>query len=401
MRSKRIAFGTYFVAISLASGLLLDLPPHGFMSIARAIDDIEAPVDDSPSDDEWIEVDLAEKIRILETLVSQMSANYDKIETWSGSYLQHFETGYGPEMRGKPGVPSSTNVHATFDSICRFAVDVKSNRCYLSVEEGKQSYENLNTHQPIKDHPSRILSERCILTPEHFVEFRPDQTLSNLINLREHKLPPKRVAFVRPPEESQLSLSGDFVDPRLLFHLATNRKAWQEYDSFLAAFRGKHGDAVRDRLDKKLAVSTATKNGEDWYRARWQDPNVGRFKERIHRSSVGFNMVKQVSGPEKSPSHILQWQYKLIDDIYVPSQVIVQHDNLQALRTLELRECELNQPIPASQFSYSALGLGEDDLIMNNIEKIAYLFKSGEPVKLSAYGEPPAADKPASLQPAP
>jgi hypothetical protein len=61
----------------------------------------------------------------------------------------------------------------------------------------------------------------------------------------------------------------------------------------------------------------------------------------------------------------------------------------------------LNQPIPPAQFSFSALGLGDGDLIMNNIEKVAYQFTSGKPIRFSAYGEPPAAAKPDSLQSAP
>ncbi|HEX4145484.1 MAG TPA: hypothetical protein VHY91_18405 [Pirellulales bacterium] len=392
MRSRRIGLGTSFVAICLAGGLCPDLQRSDFTSIARAIDDV-APVrdDDYPAANDWIEVDLAEKTKILELFVAEMPANYDKIETWTGSYTQHFEDGFGP----------LAVIHSTFDSICVFAVDVKANACFLAVEKGKQSYQNVVTHEAVKDHPSRILCERCLLTPEHYVWFMPDETMSGLAAIYDHKLPPKHVAYVDLPKQSQLSLLGDFVDPRLFFHPTGNIKAWGEYEAaYLPAFQGKHGEDVKARLDQMLSVSRATKNGELFYRARWQNRKGRRIKEYIHAASVGFNLIGVVSGPEDAPTHHYRWQYKEIDGIYVPSKVVLEYDNLQQIRTLTLRECILNQPLPPSQFAYSALGLGEEDLILNNIEKVAYLFKSGKPVRLSAYGDPPATVKPDGSQPA-
>jgi hypothetical protein len=390
-RLASVPYLTYiFVAFALSTGL----SQSGSSSLVCAADDgAVGHSDEIPSSGDWKAVGTAEKADVLQLLVLHMAGNYDKIRTWSGSYTQHFDAEYGPEMLAKAKAKKNVQekMQAVFESVCTFDIDFASNECRLAVEEGKQRYYDPKSNRPIESPLARVLVERCIVTPEHYIRFEPDEHYRDLIPLIKHNLPPKRAAFRGAPRESQLSLFSDFVDPRFFFCIAGRVKIWEEYTgSFIPAFQGKLGSETKDAFNRMLDISKAVRGGEVWYRVKFQSPEKGyRIKEYTHASSAGFNVIGAVTWQGDSPSHLYSWRYKQIDGIYVPSKVTLQYHNLQKKRVLELRDCVLNKPIPSSQFSYLALGLCDDDLIMDNIEKVAYKFKSGERMRLAGYGEPP------------
>jgi hypothetical protein len=47
----------------------------------------------------------------------------------------------------------------------------------------------------------------------------------------------------------------------------------------------------------------------------------------------------------------------------------------------------MNGAIPPGQFSYQGLGLKDGDVVMDNIEEVAYIMKDGEPRKFANFGE--------------
>ena len=47
----------------------------------------------------------------------------------------------------------------------------------------------------------------------------------------------------------------------------------------------------------------------------------------------------------------------------------------------------VNQPLGPHQFDERGLGLSDDDLVLNHLERVAYIIKGGEPVKLANFGE--------------
>jgi len=52
-----------------------------------------------------------------------------------------------------------------------------------------------------------------------------------------------------------------------------------------------------------------------------------------------------------------------------------------------LKDCALNQPLNPGQFDYRGLDLKDGDLILNQMERVAYIIKNGEKVKLANFGD--------------
>src|SRR5262249_38375805 len=56
-------------------------------------------------------------------------------------------------------------------------------------------------------------------------------------------------------------------------------------------------------------------------------------------------------------------------------------------QTTRLKDCALNRQLSPHQFDERGLGLKDGDLVLNHLERVAYIFEGGGPVKLANFGE--------------
>ena len=82
----------------------------------------------------------------------------------------------------------------------------------------------------------------------------------------------------------------------------------------------------------------------------------------------------------------------MIDGVYVPSTIKesayrAPGGGLSKEQVTKLKECALNRPLGAHQFDERGLGLSDGDLVLNHLERVAYIIKGGEPVKLANFGD--------------
>ena len=88
----------------------------------------------------------------------------------------------------------------------------------------------------------------------------------------------------------------------------------------------------------------------------------------------------------------IEWQWKQIEGVYIPSTIKesayrAAGGALRKEQTTRLRECALNRPLSPHQFDERGLGLVDGDLVLNHVERVAYIFEGGEPVKLANFGD--------------
>jgi hypothetical protein len=372
---------------------LIAIPLEANESYDRTAENANAFGSDGlPPSGAWEEITLPEKLEVLEMLVAHMSGNYQKIHTWSGSYSEHSERVISARMTGgSTAVPAiESDLRAEFDCVCLFSIDLSADACLLTVKEGKESYFEAETNTPATVSLKRPLEERCVLTSEHFLKLRPAGRYRGFVALEGFDLPSKRAVFREPASNARLSLFSNFLDPRLIFCVTRNIKAWEEFENgYIPCLRGDLGDERRNLFDKKLLLSKAVQDGDVWYRATQRQPNGTPIKEQVYASHAGFNRTSLRVWKGGSISHRYTYRYQVIDGVYVPSHVDLEYDGLTNRREWKLRDCVLNKPIAPSQFTYEALGIEDGDLIMDNIEQVAYEYKSGEPEKLANYGEGP------------
>ncbi len=355
----------------------------------------------SPPHDAWVEIVLPKKLEVLEMLVGHMSSNYQRIRTWSGSYAERSKEVLLPSairnaasgLAAEADLAQQSEIRAEFDSVCRFSIDLSKNACFLALENGKEAYYETDTDTPATG-LKRPLKQRCVLTTEHYLEQRPDARYHGFVELKGWQLPSTRVAFRDSPSKAEFSRFSSFVDPRELFYVAGRTKTWGEFElAYIPRLSGEYGDEVKESADRKLALSTAERDGVTWYRALFMGGSSATpLKEHIYASNVGFNLTRLTVWKGGSVSHRYQYGYRVVDGIHIPSNVVIEYSGLKKRRELQLQDCILNQPIAPSQFTYEALGIKDGDMIMDNIEQVAYEYKSGKPEKLANYGEGPPED---------
>ena len=338
-----------------------------------------------------------EKIEILELLVAQMSSNYGKIRTWKGKYAEHSTRLLDSErLAGKlKNVPPGSEVRAVCDAVCTFLIDFATDTCHLRVQDCREEYFLDESNEPTDIGIKRPTDERCIASPEQYVVFKPELEFGNFLSLREHDLPPKRAVFRRPPEDAQLSYYSNFVDPRVFFRISGKVKLWDEYEiSYLPIYRGEYGEERASLFDARLSVFKAVHDGTTWIRCTFNRPqkDIPPLKEYIYSSDAGFNVVRFSEWRrEDEPFLLYSWEFQRMepDAIYVPSMVDIQYAGLTKRRVLTLPECVLNEPIDPDLLTEAALELEDGDLLMDEVARVAYEWKEGEPEKLANYGEGP------------
>jgi hypothetical protein len=136
-----------------------------------------------------------------------------------------------------------------------------------------------------------------------------------------------------------------------------------------------------------------------WYcvRERFQNPNEAPSWGTIFWSPrAGFNAVAYVHTSKKPDGKIikqLEWEWTVVAGIYVPSRIKEtgideDEDHVGLQRECLLDGCVLNQPLDPHQFDYRGLGMVDGELVIDDVKRVVYVLKNGEPVKLADFGTP-------------
>jgi dipeptidyl aminopeptidase/acylaminoacyl peptidase len=103
-------------------------------------------------------------------------------------------------------------------------------------------------------------------------------------------------------------------------------------------------------------------------------------------------MVTAHDKPDGKLETKIEWQWKTIDGVYLPSTIKesayrAADGGLSKQQETRLKECVLNWPLGLHQFDERGLGVVDGDLVLNHLERVAYIIKGGEPVRLAKFGE--------------
>lgn len=114
------------------------------------------------------------------------------------------------------------------------------------------------------------------------------------------------------------------------------------------------------------------------------------MKECIHDSAAGFHLTRMTewnsrTSPDDRPRLLYRWRYQQQDGIHVPATVELQYDDLKHARRFDLESCEFNVDVADAMFTVAALRLDDNQLFMDDVNRIAYVMQEGELVKLTDY----------------
>ncbi len=370
---------------------------------------VQAETGRPPQDLKWNDVKPEERLQIVERLADQSKGNYEKIKTWKGTYSyilrQHLDAGFVGQLlagaqrpAGKAApVGEAKALIQEFDAAQTFAIDVKANAIYRDVETARMRFFETGIDKEVTVPNVGPNDHRWIVTPEAYFVFRPKERATSSF-LPDHPEAKQKRRVERFPVREAPMREGGELDPRDFFNLGPGSSFWTGMELYAKAYRGELGPQQKDAVERRLNISAAEGPGGRWYRDQMAFDNPGGpmlWMTTLWSPQAGYNPVSTSMALEKPDGKIqskIEWQWKLYDGVYVPSTIDeslfqAPGGGLSRERRATLKECTLNGPLGDHQFDERGMGLADGDIILNHLERVAYIFKDGEPKKLANFGE--------------
>ncbi|QGQ24662.1 hypothetical protein F1728_19080 [Gimesia benthica] len=338
-----------------------------------------------PKPSSWVEITSRERlISVLELIGHQTRGNYEKIHTWQGTCNEINQSTLSISTLRQLGYSKLTfPISVSFTAKHNFRIDLINNKIYSDYENGNAEFVN-ETDGKIVDVPfKREDSEKNIVTQEHYLSYSPNSPYLNPFRtkIKTKTLP---TAFRKDTRLAMFSLFSNSIDPRILMGPSAHHQ-------FAYEMNGWADDIRKNKLPKSfLRIDEAKVEGETWFRVTNLYPDTGlKSRELIFYSAYGFNNSRLSDwspGRKKNdePHIIRNVRYTKVDGIFVPSEAVIQRGTNH--RTLQFGDCSLNEPIKPAWFTLDGLALADGGLYMDDIEKVAYVNKSGSLEKLADYG---------------
>ncbi|WP_406699717.1 sigma-70 family RNA polymerase sigma factor [Singulisphaera sp. Ch08] len=368
----------------------------------------------------WTEIAPTERLQIIEQLATQSKGNYEKIKTWQGTYSyvlrQRLNERFVTELLAgaqrlaqKPPPPAKAEaLMQEFDSVLTFAIDLGSDAIYRDLATKRMRFLRIGTDEEVKIPNVGTSDHRSIVTPKSYFVFPPKERATSAFLPDHPEAQMKRRAEHFPVQEARSREAG-VPDPRAFFKFDAGNSFWTLQELYARAFRGELGAEQKKGVEQRLNVGQADGPGGRWYRQQMGlgDQNGAMlWITTLWSPQAGYNpvsMVVALDQPDGKLQSRIEWTWKLLDGIYVPAtikELVYESGGLSKDQQTTLKECALNRPLAPHQFDERGLGLSDGDLVLNHLERVAYIIKGGEPVKLANFGEPSVL-RPARAKPAP
>jgi len=358
-----------------------------------------------PDNITWHTVAPSARAAILEFLMIQSRGNYEKIRSLQASYEVLIEHYVSPDYVKSFGsrVPRdiSQELIAHFEKTLRVAIDMESNSIFRQYNTTRFQLLTTDSKKPVVIPDVWPVDNCSIVTTKDYKYFNPKMSpATHAVVMNHPKGKNKRFAFRVPAEQAHNQEYGDLIDPRNFYCCARTQKAWEELQVYLTVLKGEKGFEQQQKADQ-LKIDQADYKGNTWYRLSLpvasKDGSTITFTS-IWSSLAGFNPVNlSVLRRDNIREAIIRtklWKWATVDGIFIPvffheSWVTDISNNMHTYNlTVTQKKCVLNAPLDPKQFDYSALGLKNGDLILDDIEQTAYIIDENGQVKhLAAYNE--------------
>ncbi len=351
----------------------------------------------------WTDVRPDRRLETLDFLAAQAKANYERIRTWKGTYS--YKAGerlsgaqVPPHFKNGLPVQNPGPLMQVFDVRMDFAIDMASGSVYRDNRYRSMTFHKPDTNEVVDIPNVGVIDTRSIVTRDRYIYFWPDQqaTYAYLDHLPEARN--KRMAR-RGNMRRMGSHFGDMMDPRAFFTFDTGNKTWANLELIAGALRGKNGEKNRRMAEERFSLAQADGPDGRWYcHQQWFGAGKGSsmWATAFWSPRAGFNPVGYVTADEKPDGKVstrVEWEWTVIDGIHVPSRIKEEGYEVPGgppsrERESKLSDCILNRPLDPHQFDHAGLGLADGDLIVDEVERVGYIIKDGEPVKLGDFIDP-------------
>jgi hypothetical protein len=328
----------------------------------------------------------SEYIEFLNKAAALAKANYEKIKTWQGEIgVEEDNYYYGAACQSLAPNEESENIRRRASLIEKFAVDVKNNKLYCAKSMPQIRYNAIDLKKDItlKSKP-KFTSVISVVTADEYLSFMPDLNYgySTKINGKWAG----KMAVRLPIEKFKEDQWGYIRDPRKYFSEG-HRMTWEDIE-VLSNYLANPSPDIPPGKAPQISISTEGSNTHiktRFYSSLECESCKNEFVNinMILDSSVEYNLIHREALDEKNePLLTLDISYEKIDNIYVPKTIhlILFHpsDLKKSFDSkITFTKSILNAPIPSDTFTYKHLGLNENDVFRDEIQKKEYKYRDG------------------------
>jgi hypothetical protein len=315
---------------------------------------------------------------ILKMISEKVEDNYKHIKTWEGRVTSEIDYIYEAKAAEKI-FESSTLGEGTApqgivnsaETIVEFSLDAEKDYLFAHNYSNKPfKYMDLDTGRDLgtKGVPGDVISIR---TKEYYIKCRADKRRGNIITSRK--------AIKQSIQDCPSCQKQPVFDPREGFDYDGSLKTLSHVLEVIA----KNGKWEINNQNLQVKEYKNEK-GEVKYQiiipGKLTEENL-IFTRMVFSSEVGFNITEfQVTDANDRIYQTGTWKYELTDNIYLPKETVFQNymnegGNLNYSKKVIFNNTRINQKIPTETFTYKNLGLQENDIFIDKIQKKEYRLK--------------------------
>src|SRR3989304_1037182 len=304
-------------------------------------------------------------------------------------------SGDSTPYQGAQFLGSTSPVALEMSYVLPFVLDADSDSTFHRREELVSAVVEAESGEQVTFPGVTHITDRSIITPEHIIRFDPESVFPFIAELEHPEMADKRVAFREaPPARSQHF--GDVIEPTNFFGCGSSTQMfWEIPTQILQCEKGEHGEAGKKWAEESVQVEQASGPGGVWYRiVLLMNDSTMRYSY-ICSPQAGYHLVKFAeTGLQKNgnnhPRINISTDWRQYNNVYVPVSIkesIYNNGQLKISREFQIQECSVNQPIAPDQFTYKALGMKDDDIIVDRLEKKVYVYRDGKEHEFANFGD--------------
>jgi hypothetical protein len=341
-----------------------------------------------------------DRVQVLQRLARTTRANYERIQSWQGSYTFHdrfyHEANTLPKDVQLSEEAKLQPVLGKDNGRIRFAVDTKSNSIYTTTEPAHpQLYEEIQTGRILGKSGGTGGSQFSVITPEMYLAFEPLRTSYRTLDAHPVR-PTGRMAIQQHPSAAELliGITNLVVDPRETFSI-DGAKFWDRCDFYARSLLGVSAEEglspkLMRAAENSLFVTRIEDDGRKVFQVIYQPPVGNHLEELRFDERVGYNPVTYRSNGPVIKKHgrsgligkEYRWNYRYDAeaDVYVPSEIrltLFHGEVVTFERILFLEESLLNRPLDKSTFTFEVLGLETGDRLWDKQRDLCFVHVDG------------------------
>ena len=327
---------------------------------------------------EWSIVSDKEKFATLKMLVSTLDGSLQKIRSVSGEFSVLYE-------QGEEGNSShDLRLASTFqrsEFTLKFCDDVAGKRIFREKKTSSLKMADIPEDKRVTSGAEwKPYDTISIVSDSEYLHTVRGEILPTVPELPNYPgTDNRRVAWRDSPEKAEKLGIAVLIDPREYF----DSDNWANMKFIVDSIEGKHGEEntleATKTLEKNIVIFETISDNKKWFRLYQQFGDTPGTKTDLNlfwSEDSGFHPVCKLCTRGAKLLELVQVRWNIIDGVHFPieSFVVIRHESgdRSYSRHMKLNVPKINHPVDPEWFTYAALDLHNQDILVDRIDSVVY-----------------------------